>query len=134
MNSRERVQSIAHGRPINASLPEMARPMPSTNEITPRESTLRESTLVLRAPPKPAPGTTTLERFRQRKICRWMLGYLAEQDSIDHETMRRAIVYGSALASYCVEGVGVNRLIKVGKNELLERYRAFSRLAHFDTR
>ncbi|MCZ7682254.1 MAG: hypothetical protein M5U28_27070 [Sandaracinaceae bacterium] len=43
------------------------------------------------------------------------------------------MIYGSALASYCVEGVSVDRLAQVGPREVEERYLAFARLAHFAT-
>jgi sugar/nucleoside kinase (ribokinase family) len=62
-----------------------------------------------------------------------MLGYIAKAEKVDQATLRRAVVYGSALASYCVEGVSVNRLAAVDKAEVEERYRAFARLAHFAT-
>ena len=60
-----------------------------------------------------------------------MLGYLARADSIEHDTIRRAIVYGSALASYCVEGVSVSRLMEVRAADIERRYSAFARLAQF---
>ena len=60
-----------------------------------------------------------------------MLGYIAEQDSTDHDTLRRAIIYGSAAASYCVEGVSVERLADVSREQVDERYRAFAALARF---
>jgi len=62
-----------------------------------------------------------------------MLGYIASQESTDHETLRRAIVFGSALASYCVEGVSVQRLVEVTYEDLANRYEAFANLARFDT-
>jgi sugar/nucleoside kinase (ribokinase family) len=60
-----------------------------------------------------------------------MLGYIARAEKVDQATLRRAVVYGSALASYCVEGVSVDRLAAVTKAEVEERYLAFARLAHF---
>ena len=62
-----------------------------------------------------------------------MLGYLARRDSQDDETLRRAVVYGSAVASYCVEGVSTKRLIEVTKSDIDSRFRDFARLAHFAT-
>lgn len=62
-----------------------------------------------------------------------MLGYLARRDSQDDETLRRAVVYGSAVASYCVEGVSTKRLIEVTKSDIDGRFRDFARLAHFAT-
>lgn len=60
-----------------------------------------------------------------------MLGFLAREDRIDDATLRRAVVYGSALASFCVEGVSVQRLAAVSKADVEERYLAFAKLAHF---
>lgn len=62
-----------------------------------------------------------------------MLGFIATQDASDIATLRRAIVYGSATASFCVEGISVERLARVERNALSERYLAFARLAHFAT-
>jgi sugar/nucleoside kinase (ribokinase family) len=60
-----------------------------------------------------------------------MLGYLAREDRVDGASLRRAIVYGSVLASFCVEGISVDRLVRVGAQEIADRYQAFARLAHF---
>ncbi|MBZ0120421.1 MAG: sugar kinase [Sandaracinaceae bacterium] len=62
-----------------------------------------------------------------------MLGFLAQHGSADATTLRRAIIYGSALASFCVEGVSVSRLATVTQDELQRRYLEFARLAHFAT-
>src|SRR5690606_10293127 len=60
-----------------------------------------------------------------------MLGFIAREGRTDEVTLRRAVVYGSALASYCVEGVSVERLASVSKADVEERYLAFAKLAHF---
>jgi sugar/nucleoside kinase (ribokinase family) len=62
-----------------------------------------------------------------------MLGYIAKQDSVDGDTMRRAIIYASACASFNVEGVSVDRLVQVTPEDVQERYLEFCRLAHFAT-
>jgi len=61
-----------------------------------------------------------------------MLGYLAREDSLDHDTLRKAVIHGSALASFCVAGTSVERLVTVTEDEVEARYRAFADLAHFD--
>lgn len=61
-----------------------------------------------------------------------MLGYLAREDALDHETFRKAVIHGSALASFCVAGTSVERLVSVTEEEVEARYRAFADLAHFD--
>ena len=60
-----------------------------------------------------------------------MLGYLAREDRVDAVTLRRAVIYGSVLASFSVEGVSVDRLVTVTQAELASRFTAFARLAHF---
>jgi len=62
-----------------------------------------------------------------------MLGFLAQQDRIDGATLRRAVIHGSIVASFCVEGLSVERLVRVQPAELEARYAAFGRLAHFAT-
>ena len=60
-----------------------------------------------------------------------MLGFIAREGKTDRATLRRAIVYGSALASYCVEGVSVERLAQVSRADVDARYLEFAQLAHF---
>ncbi len=60
-----------------------------------------------------------------------LLGYLARQDRIDSQSLRRAVIYGSVVASFSVEGVSVDRLVQVTSAEVASRYGAFARLAHF---
>ncbi|MGE0790674.1 MAG: PfkB family carbohydrate kinase [Sandaracinaceae bacterium] len=62
-----------------------------------------------------------------------MLGYLAKHDAVDTAALRRAVVYGSAVASYCVEGVSVKKLASITAADVEDRYLAFARLAHFAT-
>lgn len=60
-----------------------------------------------------------------------LLGYLAREDRIDGATLRRAVIHGSVVASFSVEGVSVNRLVDVTAGDLRTRYAAFAKLAHF---
>jgi sugar/nucleoside kinase (ribokinase family) len=62
-----------------------------------------------------------------------LLGYVAHHDNARHDTLRRAVIFGSAMASFCVEGIGTDRLISVGRSDVDERFRAFRKLAHFST-
>lgn len=62
-----------------------------------------------------------------------MLGFLAKEDRVDATTLRRAVIFGSVIASFCVEGISVDRLVRVSQPEIAERYAAFARLAHFAT-
>jgi sugar/nucleoside kinase (ribokinase family) len=59
-------------------------------------------------------------------------GYLAKQGKVDAETMRRAVLYGSALASFCVERFGPDRLRELKMSEVDERVKAFHDLVRVD--
>lgn len=60
------------------------------------------------------------------------IGYLAKTDDISFENMKRAIVHGSAMASFCVEKFGTERLISLSEEELSARINEFKDLAGFD--
>jgi sugar/nucleoside kinase (ribokinase family) len=60
------------------------------------------------------------------------LGYLASAPSLDDQTLRRAVVMGSTLASFCVEAFSLDRLLRLKRSEIDERFRLFKRLTHFD--
>jgi len=60
------------------------------------------------------------------------IGYLAKVKSINFANMRNAIIYGSALASFCVEKFGTDRLQNLSQDEIAERIRQFVTLAKFD--
>lgn len=55
-------------------------------------------------------------------------GYLARAGKHDDDTMRRAVVYGSALASFCVEKFGPDRLKDLTQAELDARVKEFHEL------
>jgi len=60
------------------------------------------------------------------------MGYLASQDAITDETLRRGMIYGSVMASFNVEKFGTERVDALGYDEINERFRAFKRMTHFD--
>ena len=60
------------------------------------------------------------------------IGYLAKTDDISFENMKRAIIYGSALASFTVEKFGTQRLESLTTEDIEERVADFVRLAHFN--
>ncbi len=60
------------------------------------------------------------------------MGYLAKTNDISFDSMRRALIYGSAMASFCVEEFSLERLQGVTKDELLERVQQFKHLVHFE--
>ena len=59
-------------------------------------------------------------------------GYLAKTENISFENMKNAIIYGSNLASFCVEKFGTQRMEELKNGEVEERLRAFKELTQFD--
>ncbi|MBX3211853.1 MAG: sugar kinase [Labilithrix sp.] len=57
-----------------------------------------------------------------------LIGYIARAGAVDHQTIRKAIYFGSALGSFCVEGIGPKRLLDVGAKDLDERMQQFMAL------
>lgn len=57
-----------------------------------------------------------------------LVGYIAREGNLDAQTMRRAIYFGSAMGSFCVEGIGPKRLLDVTPKNLSERMKMFSSL------
>jgi sugar/nucleoside kinase (ribokinase family) len=60
------------------------------------------------------------------------LGYLAGCPAADGAALRRAIVMGSTLASFCVEAFSLDRLLRLTRPEIDERYRRFRDLTAFE--
>lgn len=59
------------------------------------------------------------------------IGYLAQKDDVSFDSMRQAIVYGSAMASFCVEKFGTERLFEISPADLESRVNEFRELARF---
>ena len=60
------------------------------------------------------------------------IGYLAQTRDISFENMKRGIIYGSAMASFCVEKFGIERLANLTQQEIEERVQQFVSLVQFD--
>jgi sugar/nucleoside kinase (ribokinase family) len=60
------------------------------------------------------------------------VGYLAQQDAADDGALRRAMAYGTALASYNVEEFGTERVARLTADEVTERVADLQRITHFD--
>jgi len=60
------------------------------------------------------------------------IGYLAKTGDISFENMKRAIIYGSAMASFCVEKFGTERMLHLTQDEIQTRVLSFVQLASFD--
>jgi sugar/nucleoside kinase (ribokinase family) len=59
------------------------------------------------------------------------LGYLASRDQVDDREMRRAIIYGSVLASFTVEKFSLDRLREITIDDVNARFGAFQQLMSF---
>lgn len=59
------------------------------------------------------------------------IGHLAKTDDISFDNMKRAIIYGSAMASFCVEKFGAERIMNLTQNEIQERVNEFVKLSAF---
>lgn len=60
------------------------------------------------------------------------MGYLAKTKDLSFENMKRAVIYGSAMASFCVEKFGPQRLKELSQDEIEERVQVFIDLVDFD--
>lgn len=60
------------------------------------------------------------------------MGHLARTRDISFENMKTAIVIGSAMASFCVEEFGTERLLNISGQDIENRIRQFIDLVHFD--
>ncbi len=60
------------------------------------------------------------------------MGYLSSQVEITEDTLRRAMVYGTVMASFNVEEFGTERVDRLTQEEINARFRKFKRLTHFE--
>ena len=60
------------------------------------------------------------------------MGYLSNSGDISFESMKRAVIYGSAMASFCVEKFGLQRLLEISADDVDERVQEFIDLVQFD--
>jgi sugar/nucleoside kinase (ribokinase family) len=61
-----------------------------------------------------------------------LMGYLAKTEDTSFDNMKRAIIHGSAMASFCVEKFGIERMLELTQEEIKKRVARFSKLVHFD--
>jgi sugar/nucleoside kinase (ribokinase family) len=59
------------------------------------------------------------------------MGYLATQSEVSDQVVRRAVIFGSVLGSFCVEDLGTRRLERLKRYEVHERYQSFKELTDF---
>ena len=60
------------------------------------------------------------------------IGYIAKTGDISFENMKNAIIYGSAMASFCVEKFGTERLVDLQEDEMRSRINVFRNLVKFN--
>ena len=60
------------------------------------------------------------------------IGYLSNQKEISFEKMKTAVIYGSVMASFCVEKFGTERLTEITQKDVEERVQKFIDLSSFD--
>ena len=60
------------------------------------------------------------------------MGYLAQTGDVSENNLRRAVIYGSVMASFTVEDFGLARLLRLDPAQIASRFRDFKNLTHFD--
>ncbi len=60
------------------------------------------------------------------------MGYMAHAGAVTDGNIRRAIIFGSVMASFDVEDFSLNRLKRLTRDEIETRYREFKKLTHFE--
>ncbi|MCW5894494.1 MAG: sugar kinase [Bacteroidetes bacterium] len=60
------------------------------------------------------------------------VGWLGKTDDFSEENLKRAVIYGSAMASFCVEKFSVEGLTDLTYLQVQDRFRAFRELSRFD--
>jgi sugar/nucleoside kinase (ribokinase family) len=61
-----------------------------------------------------------------------LMGYLDSQERVDEAAMRRAMIFGSVMASFNVEEFGTERVRRLTHAEINDRFRDFKRFTHFE--
>jgi len=61
-----------------------------------------------------------------------LMGYLASQEKLDEAALRRAMIFGSVMASFNVEEFGTERIQRLTHEEINQRFRDFKRFTHFE--
>ncbi|MEH6536711.1 MAG: PfkB family carbohydrate kinase [Psychroserpens sp.] len=59
-------------------------------------------------------------------------GYLAKTEDYSFENMKNAVIYGSTLASFCVEKFGTERMVNLENEEVHKRMQQFKQLTQFN--
>jgi len=59
-------------------------------------------------------------------------GFITQSENVSFDNMKKAVIYGSNLASFSVEKFGTERMIDLDKNEVVSRLKQFKSLTHFE--
>jgi len=59
-------------------------------------------------------------------------GYLAKAGKVNHQTLRKAVIAGSVIASFNVESFSLNRLKTIKPKDIRARYQSFRQMSHFE--
>lgn len=59
------------------------------------------------------------------------IGYLAKTNDTSFQNMKRAVIHGSAMASFCVEKFGTQRLTEISQEDIDARINEFTNLVKF---
>jgi sugar/nucleoside kinase (ribokinase family) len=60
-----------------------------------------------------------------------MMGYLSQQDNFEPHTLKRAMAYGILVASFNVEGFGLERMQQISRENIEERMKAYKKMLSF---
>lgn len=60
------------------------------------------------------------------------MGYIAKTGDTSFENLKRAVIFGSAMASFCVERFGTERLLNLSQEDISNRVKRFVELVHFE--
>jgi sugar/nucleoside kinase (ribokinase family) len=60
------------------------------------------------------------------------MGYLASTNDLSFDNFKRAVIYGSAMASFCVEKFGTERMLELDDDQIAERLQRFVDLVKFE--
>lgn len=60
------------------------------------------------------------------------MGYLSSQEKLDEAAMRRAMIFGSVMASFNVEEFGTDRVRRLTHEEINQRFHTFKEMTHFE--
>jgi hypothetical protein len=59
------------------------------------------------------------------------MGYISRAKTINETVIRKAIIYGSIMASFTVEDFSVNRLLEITKLDIAARFNNFKKITRF---